>query len=546
MKNIQKRPPGFYLHPLLFAIYPVLAVLAANLDQVRAQSALRAGLASLAAGLLTYGFWWLVLRKPGRAALISSFWLILLFSYGHVYQLIEGKALLGVVVGKHRVLAAVYLGMLALGTWALLKRVRSARPLNRIATLVAAALLVFPLYQIGAFEYRFQRLANNGAATNAGATNGGAAASVSSAPSAGTGSDAGPDVYYILLDGYSRADVMQKLYGLDINPFMDELRSIGFVLPECAQSNYGITAFSMYASLNMQYLDAHVPPFPLGSPQERVDYQTMRETLRHNQVRQYLHDQGYKFITFETGFWWLDIDDADLYIVENNNPLKKYSGVYAVSNFEQMFVRTTALRLLTEANTAYLAPITRKINTPEEQHYDWVKFAIDQLDQIPSIPGKKFVYFHVLAPHDPFVFAADGSFTTVKVAADGSYSDVPYYPDEVTYLNRRMLEIVRSLIAKSKTPPIIIIQGDHGWDPRYRMQIFNAYYLPGGGDKLVYPRITPVNTFRLILDRYFGGHFGLLKDQSYFSMGADFPQYGVLSRPYQLTPVPDTCMGNLP
>jgi hypothetical protein len=158
---------------------------------------------------------------------------------------------------------------------------------------------------------------------------------------------------------------------------------------------------------------------------------------------------------------------------------------------------------------------------------------------------KKFVYFHVLAPHDPFVFAPDGSYLYSPNSNEVAGSDIPGYPNGVAYLNSRLGEIVRQILADSKTPPVIIIQGDHGWDPRYRSQILNAFYLPDGGSEDIYNTITPVNSFRLVLDRYFGASFELLPDQSYFSMGSDFPVYGVQSRPYQLTPVPSTCLGDL-
>jgi hypothetical protein len=50
-----------------------------------------------------------------------------------------------------------------------------------------------------------------------------------------------------------------------------------------------------------------------------------------------------------------------------------------------------------------------------------------------------------------------------------------------------------------------------------RFSILNAYYLPGGGEKLLYPGITPVNTFRVIFKYYFGADIELLPDASYYS-----------------------------
>ena len=84
------------------------------------------------------------------------------------------------------------------------------------------------------------------------------------------------------------------------------------------------------------------------------------------------------------------------------------------------------------------------------------------------------------------------------------------------------------------SPPIIILQGDHGtqtllkkyddnWDNQNdesiteRMSIFNAYYLPDQNTELIYDSITPVNSFRLILNAYFNTNYELLEDKSYFA-----------------------------
>jgi hypothetical protein len=93
------------------------------------------------------------------------------------------------------------------------------------------------------------------------------------------------------------------------------------------------------------------------------------------------------------------------------------------------------------------------------------------------------------------------------------------YVNQVQYLNKKVLSAIDTILAESKTPPIIIIQGDHGpWmqPPNRRMWILNAYYLPENNDKL-YKTITPVNTFRLVFNTYFGGKYEMLKDVSYFS-----------------------------
>jgi hypothetical protein len=85
------------------------------------------------------------------------------------------------------------------------------------------------------------------------------------------------------------------------------------------------------------------------------------------------------------------------------------------------------------------------------------------------------------------------------------------------------------LLAESSQPPVIIVQGDHGpgsllnwrspsrtclWE---RTGILNAYYLPEGGKNLLYPAITPVNSFRVVLNAYFGANLQMLPNRTYFT-----------------------------
>jgi hypothetical protein len=83
-------------------------------------------------------------------------------------------------------------------------------------------------------------------------------------------------------------------------------------------------------------------------------------------------------------------------------------------------------------------------------------------------------------------------------------------------------------------PPIIIVQSDEGpypdfldgfeWtetsgsdvDLRTKTGILSAYYLPGTEEGILYPSITPVNSFRLVFNLYFGTDLDLLPDRCYY------------------------------
>jgi hypothetical protein len=182
---------------------------------------------------------------------------------------------------------------------------------------------------------------------------------------------------------------------------------------------------------------------------------------------------------------------------------------------------TTALPRFLQLNTDY----------PNQIHREQVLFTLDQLGKLPAMPGPKFVFAHIISPHKPFVFGPGGEI--IKEGKD----NVTGYRDQVAFLDARLIPLLQKIISSSPTPPIIILQGDHGGIDtigQERMAILNAYYLPGGGNQLLYENITPVNTFRLIFNHYFGTHYDLLEDTSYYSS---------FQHPYEYTVIPNARPG---
>jgi len=50
-----------------------------------------------------------------------------------------------------------------------------------------------------------------------------------------------------------------------------------------------------------------------------------------------------------------------------------------------------------------------------------------------------------------------------------------------------------------------------------RMRVLNMFYVPDDIRSKLYREITPVNTFRLILDELFDTGYGLVEDKSLFT-----------------------------
>lgn len=189
-----------------------------------------------------------------------------------------------------------------------------------------------------------------------------------------------------------------------------------------------------------------------------------------------------------------------------------------------------------------------------DAHRDLIRHNLTVLGELHELESPKFVFAHVVSPHPPFLFNADGSSRESTVSRftmnDGDHlvgnqmkleDYLEGYREQIQYVNARLREVVISL-RKHDPDAIIILQGDHGpgsmldWKSAKRsnlterLGILNAYYLPDGGAEFLYDTITPINTFRLILTHYFGMKVKLLADKSYYSSW---------NRPYDMVRLPE-------
>ena len=477
-------------YPLAISAYPVLALLAANAGQVGLDAGVRPLLVSILFGGLLFFLIWLFVRQAHKAAFLATLWLALFFSYGHVHIYIDEKYpdtnyIFWLAVGWIILFALAFF-------WATRPRLtfNSATPtLNT----VAVALLVMSLWQI---IPEVQPRSVHALAL----------------PKAPIQTDLvrpahPPDVYLFLLDSYGRADLLKQAYGFDNSAFLNELQKRGFFVAECSQSNYVRTEISLASSLNMQYLQDLSDKFNPESTGRRL----LWDSLKHNAVRYNFEGMGYETVTFKTEYDWLNIEDADHFL----NPPPISSGM---TEFEGLFLRTTLARYAHDwgwVDPDYVLGVAAR---------DRFNYVFNSIDDIARMPQPTFAYIHLISPHPPFIFDANGNPTHPADFWNEQrlYTAALYkkgYVDQTQFLNKKMLQAVDTILAESDVPPVIIIQGDHGpWlQPKdKRMWILAALYLPNAKEKL-YPTISPVNFFRLVFDTYFGGKYDMLEDISYFS-----------------------------
>jgi hypothetical protein len=508
-RNMSKQTWKTY-YPLLLGIYPAVGLISVNISQMNLVDGLRSVMVVLVFSLAVYGIISWRIQDVHKAALLSLWFMVFFFAYGHVYGVIWGKSLFGFELGRHRFLFPLWLVVFGVGGWLLYKKANHLKSFSRGMNIVSIILLVIPMFQIGVFQWQRYRLVSGGGNMSSVQWN-------ASAVPAGQL----PDVYYIILDGYSRDDMLLKNYNLDISNFIGQLEEIGFYVPRCSQSNYGLTGLSLASSLNMNTVDQILPQAIL----QHNNWVSFSGVIKHSLVRQLFESMGYKTVSFQNGIWWSEWTDANYFITDANGPVDALTNFRQVNDFEALFIRTTLLSAVEGASTTkLLSPILHLVKTPEERRADQVLMALSALGNVPEIPGNKLVFLHLVSPHEPYVFSPDGEYVLTQATDPG-------YPNQIQYLNKRIVSLVKTILEKSSTPPIIILQSDHGRDTEVRMANFEAYYFPKGGQAVLYPTETPINTFRLIFNSYFDQKLPLMPDISYFSPYDDYYNFVKVTYP---------------
>ena len=491
-----KKPLARIIHnpwyPFTIVAYPVLALLAHNISEVDAAAGLRSLVIALIAVSLLLLILRFIYRNGHRTAFASAMLIALIFTYGHAFDLIFEKWKIP-HLSTWMLSVWLILSVLAL-VWAGKRNAHfegAALPLNVIS-------LALVLYTAGTtIWWSFPDSSSSTPVDE-------------NAPVQDlvpTENASMPDIYYIIIDSYARSDLLKRDFSYDNSAFIHSLEDLGFYVADCTQSNYNRTDISLASSLNMDYLQNLDPAFQPG----RTSRHTLWESINRSVVRTSLEKVGYETVAFASGFVWSEFKDATVF----KTPSLLFSELTA---FETLLIRTTPLRHFEDLGWINLEQIDG------ERFRERTALVFDSMDTLARMPGPKFVFIHIIPPHPPFIYAPDGTPTdpapflnehkryTLKSYTEG-------YRNEVEYISGQIKTAVEKLLAESAAPPIIILQGDHApWlqTGKDNFLVLNAYYLPGHSD-LLYRTISPVNTFRLVFNAYFGTHYDLLPDISYYS-----------------------------
>ncbi len=512
-------------HPILFAAYPILYLYTRNQRIFSFRDSFRSLELSLAVTVLLWLLLGLVTRSWRKAALIVTIWILLFFSVGHLATLVS--AWIGSSTPSMVNLGFwVWLVAFAACPYFILKS-RHVTDLTQFAN-VAGIVLFTMLLVINAQSFILKNRQVDQEASLLSHLRGGSDASVATAP---PNPSSRPDIYYIILDSYEGAGALEKYYHFDNSAFLQALRARGFFIGSGSHSNYLNTSFSVSSSLNLIYLNS-LPSSLL--------YQ-MTNSLKFDYARDFLRAQGYQMVTFQAGYGFLDNNLADIRISPHlaQSAAARASRSAPVNSFELSLFQTTAAGLAFSSGAVYLNTPSQEIeDTAFETDFagrrERILSAFAHLPDFTHQAGSYFLYAHILSPHNPYLWNAQGEplhYTGHEyLVGDKAHPErnIQLYTDQMQYTDQMALDMIDRILSQSETPPVIILQGDHGHDTYFewtnpteegvdlRSTILNAYYFPNRDYSALYPTISPVNSFRVVFNQFFGTHFPILPDTTYY------------------------------
>ena len=495
-------------YPWPAAAAPILHYLASNpLHFAVSESLIPLAVVLAAVTIVVVGLR-LGLKDWHRSAAASTALIVVFFGYGHVAGAINGRIDDRVMFGIAVVLAAsIAVLIVRLGAAA----VRLAPFLNLMATV----LLVFPIANLVAEAARAQSQSPRHKPQ-------GVEDLAAHLLPAGLPDVSGkrPDIYYVILDSYSRHDALGDF---DNSDFLRELELRGFYVAPEATSNYTTTMHSLPSIFNMAYLDG----LDERVPSSRDD---LVNVSRYNAVASILTSLGYTYIHLESGFIPTDkspLADQVISFTPSGTLTRRGADANsrAYSNSQSPLLSARFIRGLVQ--TTALSPVFGEhFILGKGDPYKWwsphrALGMFEFLSGAINEESPKFVFAHIIKPHHPFTFDQDGNFLGAGTHLDDLHDpSVPSaYIGQLKYINKRVLYMIDGILEQSHPdPPIIVITGDHGResDGPNRHAVLSAFHLPYGGNHGLYPSVSLVNHFRYILEFYFDFDLGLLEDRLFW------------------------------
>ena len=519
---MQKKSKKIIFYPFLISIFPVLMIFEQNIGRINFDELILPIIILMGFSIGIYFVLKNVLKNREKAALVITLILFVLFSYGHLYYLLNANPIEDFDISRNRYLLPIFGISLLVSCFVVIKSKKKFDNISQILNVISLVLIIVSISNIGLtvvnasgcedcrnkeifyetmdFSKYFEDhsfLLNE--------------------------KQNFPDVYYLILDEYARNDALLEYHKYDNSEFKNYLLDKGFHIAENSLANYPLSIQSIPSTMNLQYIN-----FLQDEIGENMrNYRPLNEKdyglYSNNMVIKNFKEMGYKIITFNI---------KSLHLHEN--PLADYTFCHR----EKYLLDNSLFDAL--ARTSIFGYFVER--WAEDDLRQATVCALENFSESGEIFEEPvFVWGHVMLPHPPWIFGPNGEkvipgqpllLADNPESRDSGWEPKRQYIQQVEFANMMAKQSIEKILEKNQNV-IIIIQGDHGtaWDLNWedpsasdvsqRLRNFDAIYLPDEDKRLeLMDDRSLVNTFRIIFNLYYGSDYEILENKLYWSTNA--------------------------
>ena len=322
-----------------------------------------------------------------------------------------------------------------------------------------------------------------------------------------------PDIWYIVFDGYPSSAYIRDVLKSDNAELDTLLEKKGFFLAKHSKSNYNETAFSMAATFSMQYLTWLKDTTAALS----AIYYKAASSVEISPVIQYVKAAGYDFFNLSI-FDFTDHPSIQKCYFNNSGS----ETVILYNTLWESYKRDIRWNFYDITNSPAVSSADQE-SSFKKNGMSFNDIIIDSLNTLSVVAGKKprFIYGHVYIPHFPYIYNSAGEPYKDSVYSSEIYHDKKRFSEYTGYGRKVMVSLVKRLL-QNINQPVIILQSDHGaalalydGSPKaYRFSNYSSFYFPDKNYDNLYDSISNINTFRIVLNKYFDQQFPLQPDST--------------------------------
>jgi hypothetical protein len=492
-QRLEKKP----FHIFLLPVFYVLHVINAYYGLFPLRFPLYYIALYLCLSVIVYGLAWLLFRSRGKAAFWSFILLIILLFFGKGHDIMKATPLLKPLSSYKVVLSALIIFMVALTIY-VKKKSTAFKKANIYFNLIA---IVFVIAEIGHLSFQYIKKGSYPDNTRQ------EKPILTDLPDIADSSK--PDIFFIVFDEYASSASLKKYLNYNNSGLDSMLAKRGFYLAAKSKSNYNSTPYSLSSTFNLNYI---------GLPLEHtVTVPKVMLTGIHlfskTTVPKLLENEGYTIKNL--GIFDIKGHSAKMGLTSRGGSVKIFYEETIWNRIEREILWNVLLkfpawfeRQYGKSQAEMMQKFTKKFNLIHSE--------LQTQDDRP-----KFVYGHISIPHPPYYVNRHGELINILLTYN-QHSRDSLYLEQLAFCNTWIDSLSKAANRPFKRPRVIIIEGDHGFRDADDEQIIrerhlmnlSTYYFSDKNYEGLYDSITPVNSFRVIFNKYFQTGLPLLKDSS--------------------------------